>query len=386
MIQFNNEIQHLKNTNQYRYLKDIKHIGNGYIEYNGKKLLNLASNDYIAISQNKLLLKEFFNNLDTDKEYLLGSASSRLLSGNYNEYSEFEEIISKAYNKESAIIYNSGYHANTGVLPALTTKKDLILSDKLNHASIIDGLKQSEATVIRYKHLNYNQVEEYLKKNRSNFENVFIISESVFSMDGDIADINKLVEIKKEYNCILYIDEAHAIGTFGENGLGVCELTNNISDIDIILGTFGKAFASIGAFVTLNSYLKEILINKSRTLIYTTGLPLINIKWSQFVFEKMQYLDENRKYLSLLSNKLRELIIQSGLKTVGESNIVPIIIGDNKLTIELSELLFNKGYFVSAVRPPTVPKGTSRLRLSLNSNIKMSDLQTVIDIVANKIK
>jgi len=143
-MQYNNQIQLLKDTDQYRYLKDVKHIGNGYVEYKGRKLLNLSSNDYIGISQNKELSSEFISKLNTDSEYLFGSASSRLLSGNYNEYTELENSIAKAYGKETALIYNSGYHANTGVLPALTTKKDLILSDKLNHASIVDGLNKSK--------------------------------------------------------------------------------------------------------------------------------------------------------------------------------------------------------------------------------------------------
>ena len=355
-MQFDNQIQLLKDTDQYRYLKDIKHVSNGCVEYKGKKLLNLSSNDYIGISQNKELSSEFISKLNYDSEYLFGSASSRLLSGNYNEYTELENSIAKAYGKETALIYNSGYHANTGVLPALTTKKDLILSDKLNHASIVDGLKQSEATIIRYKHFDYNQIEQYLEKNRNSFENVFIVSESIFSMDGDIVNLQKLIELKKSFSCILYIDEAHAFGSVGKMGLGVSEQENIINDIDIILGTFGKAIGSVGAFVALNNSLKDMLINKSRTLIFTTGLPLINIKWTQFVFDRLSEFADERRKLLLLSNKLRTIINENGLKTMGESHIVPVITGDNKLTLEIAELLFNEGFYVSAVRPPTVPK------------------------------
>ncbi len=384
-MQYNKQIQILKNTEQYRYLKDIKHIGNGYIEYKGEKLLNLSSNDYIGISQNKELSSEFISNLNNDSEYLFGSASSRLLSGNYNEYTELENTIAKAYGKEAALIYNSGYHANTGVLPALTTKKDLILSDKLNHASIVDGLKQSEATVIRYKHLDYSQIEQYLEKNRNRFRNVFIVSESIFSMDGDIVDLQKLINLKNSFDCILYLDEAHAVGAMGITGCGICEQENKINDIDIIIGTFGKAIGSVGAFVVTTNSIKEILINKSRTLIFTTGLPLVNVKWTQFVFDRLPEFLDNRKKLLLLSNKLRTFINENGLKTKGNSHIVPVITADNKYTIEIAELLITEGYYVSAVRPPTVPIGTSRIRLSLNSNLKIDDLQTVIKIISNKI-
>jgi len=385
-MQFNNQIQNLKDTDQYRYLKDIKHIGNGFIEYKGKKLLNLSSNDYIGISQNNELREEFISKTNFKNQYIFGSASSRLLSGNYNEYTDLENIIAKAYNKETALIYNSGYHANTGILPALTTKNDLILSDKLNHASIVDGLKQSDATVIRYKHFDYNQIEQYLEKNRNSFENVFIVSESIFSMDGDIVDLKKLIDLKNRFKCILYIDEAHAIGSVSVSGYGICELENKTNDIDIILGTFGKALGSVGAFVTLSKTQKEILINKSRTLIFTTGLPLINIKWTKFIFEKLPEFNNERYNLMLLSKKIRAIITEYNLKTMGESHIVPIITGDNKLTIDISKTLFDNGYYVSAVRPPTVPKGTSRIRLSLNSNIKINDLQSVIEIISNKIK
>ncbi len=384
-MNYNKQIQLLKDTDQYRYLKDIKHIGNGYVEYKGRRLLNLSSNDYIGISQNKELSSEFISQLNKSNEYIFGSASSRLLSGNYNEYTKLENTIAKAYQKDCALIYNSGYHANTGVLPALTTKKDLILSDKLNHASIVDGLKQTDATVIRYKHFDYSQLDQYLEKNRNNFENVFIVSESVFSMDGDIVDIHRLIDLKRKFNCFLYIDEAHAVGAIGNLGLGVCKKENVIKDIDIVLGTFGKAIGSIGAFVVTTKSIKEILVNKSRTLIFTTGLPHINIKWTQFIFERLSTFENNRKDLLILSNKLRTIINEKVLKTIGNSYIVPIITGDNKLTLEISELLFNEGYFVSAVRPPTVPKGTSRIRLSLNSNLNIDDLQQVVKIISNKI-
>ena len=385
-MQFSNQIQFLKNTDQYRYLKDIKHIGNGYVEYKGNKLLNLSSNDYIGISQNKELAAEFISSLNNNVEFLFGSASSRLLSGNYDEYTKLENTIAKAYGKESALIYNSGYHANTGVLSAITTKKDLILSDKLNHASIVDGIKQSDATVIRYKHFDYNQIEKYLTKNRNNFENVFIVSESVFSMDGDIVDLIKLIEIKNKFNCYLYIDEAHSIGSIGKLGLGIAEKENCVNDIDIIIGTFGKAVGSVGAFVATNNYVKEMLINKSRTLIFTTGLPLINIKWTQFVFDRLSEFSNERAKLQVLSDSTRNEIEKNKLETLGNSHIVPIITGENKLTIKLAEILFNEGFYVSAVRPPTVPKGTSRIRLSLNSKLNFEEIKTVIEIIADKTK
>jgi 8-amino-7-oxononanoate synthase len=385
-MDFKKEILNLKAKDQFRVLNNLLHTNENYVVFNGKKCLNLSSNDYLGISQNQKLLKQFFESINFSKSNLLGSASSRLLSGNYNEYFELETLIAKLYEKESALVYNSGYHANTGILPALTTKNDLILSDKLNHASIVDGLKLSEAKNIRYKHLDYSQIELYLEKNRNNFENVFIVSESVFSMDGDIADLQQLIKIKNKFNCILYIDEAHAFGVFGKTGLGISEISGNIKDIDIIVGTFGKAIASVGAFVTLSKYLKEVLVNKSRTLIYTTGLPLINILWTKFILEQIVNFKNERENLQNLSEQLKRELINNKLVTLGASQIVPVIIGQNELTLKVSEELLNNGFYVSAVRPPTVPINTSRLRLSLNSQLNFHQLKIVVKIIAQKMK
>ena len=292
-MNFKSIINNLKNEKNYRKLKVIV----------DENKINLLGNDYLGISKNKNFKEEFLDKIKDD-DNIFSANSSRLLNGNHTYYEELEDKLNFYYKKYS-LIYNSGYHLNIGVLPAITTKKDLILSDKLVHSSLIDGFKLSDAKIVRYKHLDYIQLEEYLKIHRNNFENIFIVSESVFSMDGDIVDLKKLVDIKQKYNCILYLDEAHSVGVYGKKGLGICEKENLIKEIDIIVGTFGKAFSSIGAYIMCNENLKNILVNKSRSFIYTTALPPINISWTSFVFDKIITMENERNYLHQISNDLK---------------------------------------------------------------------------------
>lgn len=374
------QIEILKKENQYRFFKDISIADEKHVIYEGKTLLNLSSNDYLGIASNKVLYKKFLSSIN-EHDFNLGSGSSRSLSGNFHIYSKLEQLIATAYKKDSSIIYNSGYHANTGILPALTSKKDLIIADKLVHASLIDGFKLSEAKLIRFKHKNYEQLENILQKESKNYENIFIVSESTFSMDGDNANLQKLIELKKQYNCYLYIDEAHSIGVYGKNGYGLCEEQNVITDIDFIVGTFGKALGSIGAFVALNSDFKELLINKSRSLIFTTALPPINLQWTYFIFKKLPDFSAERNHIKALNKDIKTLFAKNNIIIDADNHIIPIITKSNELTLKIQDKLMDKGLFISAVRPPTVPVNTSRLRLSLNSNITIYDLNEIPFII-----
>ena len=381
MNNFEQIIQQVEIQGLLRTLKSIENDVDGYCDFEGKRMLNLSSNDYLGLATNSVLKKKFMELLSENPDWLtLGSGSSRLLTGNTSLYESTEEALKQWYSSESALFFNSGYHANTGILPALSEKKDLILSDKLCHASIIDGIRLSMADHVRYRHANFDHLESILKKRRHLYENVFIVSESVFSMDGDAINLNRLVEIKEKYGAILYIDEAHAVGALGETGLGLCEVQGVTSSIDIIIGTMGKAMASIGAYAILNDTFKKILVNKTRTLIFTTALPSINMAWSKFIIERMTNF-------SIYRNDLQELVIHSN-KKIGElgfspSNgyIIPIIVGENKVAVKLAEHLQSKGYLVFPIRPPTVPKGTARLRLSLTANLKPTDIDKVMDEV-----
>lgn len=235
-------------------------------------------------------------------------------------------------------------------------------------------MRLSEAKFFRYPHNNMEALEKLLQRERSNFNNAVIVSESVFSMDGDIADLKKLVELKKKYNCMLVLDEAHAFGVFGRNGLGVAEAVGVINDVDLIVGTFGKAIGSMGAFVTGRRILIDYLINGARSFIFSTALPPVNIAFSKWIIEnKLGSTYEKRQNMLLLGRKLGSA-----------SHIVPVIIGENDKTVELCEILFQNGYFTLPIRPPTVPAGTSRLRLSLTTDITEQDMEKLCSIIGLK--
>lgn len=361
-------LDNLKTLSHFRNIKNFENKDEKYIYINGEKFLNLSSNNYLGFADNKKITEEFLNY--AQDKYSFGSASARLLTGTLPIYKELEDLISNMFNKEKTLLFNSGYHANVGINSSIADKGDVIFSDKLNHASIIDGMQLSKGKFFRYPHNNMEALERLLIRERKNFNNAIIVSESVFSMDGDIADIQKLVSLKEKYNCLLILDEAHAFGVFGQNGLGVTETLNLTDKVDLIIGTFGKAIGSMGAFATGNHILIDYLINKARSFIFSTALPPINIAFSKWIIEnKLPYTYEKR------SNMLK-----LGQKAGSQSHIIPIIIGSNKDTVYTCEILFHNGYFTLPIRPPTVPEGTSRLRLSLTTEINEKELFDAISL------
>ena len=370
---YKNILNELKKLSHFRDLKDFEGKDEKYIYFKGKKLLNLSSNNYLNFADNKQITEDFLNSAGA--EYSFGSASARLLTGTLPVYSELEKLLSDLYGKEAALIYNSGYHANVGISSALNQKGDVIFSDKLNHASIIDGMKLSDGKFFRFPHNNMKALEKLLIRERENYKNAFIITESVFSMDGDIEDLKKIIELKKKYNCNLIIDEAHAFGVFGEKGLGVAEELGIINDVDLIVGTFGKAVGSMGAFVVGSKILIDFLINKSRSFIFSTALPPVNISFTKWIIEnKFPLVKEKRKRMLSIAKKFGS-----------DSHIIPVIVGENKDTVDLCEVLFHNGYFTLPIRPPTVPAGTSRLRLSLTCEIEETELELLMENIHEKL-
>lgn len=370
---YSNELTKLDNSFNKRSIVDFNKQGK-FVVIDGKSYLNLSSNDYLGLAENKDIVREFFKN----QSYSLGSASSRLLTGSSSVYNELEALLAKLYNKEMALLFNSGYHANVGILSSLVQKSDVVFSDKLNHASIIDGMKLSGADFYRYKHLDYEHLESLLEKHRKDYQTAIIVTESIFSMDGDCADLNKLVELKKKHNAILIVDEAHAFGVYGENALGVAELQDCISDIDLIVATFGKAIASMGAFCCGNSIFIEYLINKARSFIFSTALPEINVAFSKFIIENI--LPETktlRNKLVKTSDSLRELLLMNNLNTLGSTHIIPIIVGSNQQAIEASELLKGNNYYLLPIRHPTVSVNSARIRISMRADITLQEVEQI---------
>lgn len=371
------KIESLQALNNYRSLTAVEHQGR-YVIKEGKKILNLASNDYLGLGTDDQLYQQFLSATSTDS-WKLSATSSRLLAGNYTEHQELETLLAQIYGAESALVFNSGYHANIGILPAVTTRNSLILADKLVHASIIDGIQLSHAKAIRFRHNDYEQLEALLEKHHSEHDTIIIVTESLFSMDGDIADLPKLVSLKKKYaHVLLYVDEAHALGCVGAKGLGYAEQTNCLGDIDFVVGTFGKAMASMGAFVVCKSVVKEHLINHSRSFIFSTALPPVCAQWTTFVLKLLPEFAERREHLTRVSSQLQHALLKLGYVNKSNSHIIPILIGDNQATIELSDQLREKGFFVFPVRPPSVPKGTSRIRVSLTADIQSADIEQFI--------
>jgi 8-amino-7-oxononanoate synthase len=378
-------LEKLQTEGRLRELKPLVGRNGCHIVYRGRNLLNLTSNDYLGLAGDKSLHKKFYSTMADENvldNFGLGSASSRLLTGDSENAHLLENTLRNTYKKEACLLFNSGYHANIGILPALLGKNDLILSDKLNHASIMDGMRLSVAQHKRYRHRDYDHLAELLIKYRKKFQKVIIVSESVFSMDGDVADLAKLAHLKTEYDCMLYIDEAHSIGLYGPQGLGMAEEQGQLRAIDFLVGTFGKALASVGAFVLCTSTLREYLINHSRSLIFTTALPPVVLFWNHFVFKEMLHYNDRRIGLQAMSSKLRQKLLQHNLQTDGATNIVPVMLGDDSLAVALAEAMQERGYLIFPVRPPAVPEGTARFRLSLTADMVWTDIDRVAEDTA----
>ena len=377
MDAFKQQLEQLSAKNQYRSIPDLVHQGR-YIMRENRTMLNMSSNDYLGLASNENLRQSFLQQYG-DNFPSFTSSSSRLLTGNFPVYTDLEQLIAQRFQRESALLFNSGYHANLGILPALTTTKSLILADKLVHASMIDGIRLSQCEFFRYRHNDYEHLKSLLEKNAGKFDRTFIVTESVFSMDGDVADLNYLAQLKTQFpNTYLYVDEAHAIGVYGKNGLGIAERANVIADIDLLVGTFGKALASMGAYVVCDQILKECLINQMRPLIFSTALPPFNVAWTHFIFERLPQLSKERTHLEQLSAFLRQEVEHRTQIMPSQTCIVPYILGENDATLTKAKDLQEQGYYCLPIRPPTVPKDTSRIRLSLTADMTMDEVKQFV--------
>lgn len=372
-------LNELEASGNLRRLPEIVHAGR-WMERDGKRMLNLSSNDYLGLATRRDLQAEFLQS-EAATQWPLSSSSSRLLTGNYAVYTALEQRIAQDFEREAALLFNSGYHANTGILPALVDKQMLILADKLIHASLIDGIRLGEAPFSRYRHNDYTQLERLLAKNATAYETIIVVTESVFSMDGDVADLPRLVSLKRQYpNVMLYVDEAHAIGVRGERGLGVAEECGCIQDIDLLVGTFGKALASMGAYVVCSEVIRSYLINKMRPLIFSTALPPLQIAWTRFLWERLPQWKSERVRLRELSGRLAEALRGNGGE-ISDSHIVPFLVGESQACVLTAEQLQRKGFYCLPVRPPTVPQGTARIRFSLTAAMESEEIDALVQAV-----
>ncbi|WP_353168260.1 8-amino-7-oxononanoate synthase [Acinetobacter sp.] len=348
-----------------------------------QQMLNLASNDYLGLASDLELRMQFFDETP-NAQRRMSSSSSRLLTGNFPEYELLENSLTEAFQGRAALLFNSGYHMNIGILPALADSKTLILADKLIHASMIDGIRLSSAKYVRYRHNDLEHLVQLLHKYHDDdaFERIIVVTESIFSMDGDETDLTKLVGIKKQfYKVMLYVDEAHAIGVRGEQGLGCAEQYQVIEDIDFLVGTFGKAIASVGGYLVCHPVIRAFLINSMRPLIFSTAQPPICMAWTNFIFQKVLGFNQLRQHLHNTSAYLQQAVQSKGFDCPSTSHIVPVIIGDSSQTVTKAKNLQEAGFYIMPVRPPTVPQQSSRLRISLTAQISQADLDQLIPLL-----
>lgn len=379
---FSNQLDQLKQQGNLRqFTSNIQQ--DRYITIHNKRMLNLASNDYLGLASDTQLREQFFDETPNAQRWM-SSSSSRLLTGNFPEYEQLEANLSQAFQRRSALLFNSGYHMNIGILPALADSKTLILADKLIHASMIDGIRLSTAKYVRYRHNDLEHLSQLLQKYHEDdaFERIIIVTESIFSMDGDETDLAELVRIKKQFSKVmLYVDEAHAIGVRGEQGLGCAEQYGVIDEIDFLVGTFGKAIASIGGYLICHRVIRDYLINSMRPLIFSTAQPPICMAWTNFIFNKVLNLNAERQHLHSISQHLQQAVQAKGFDCPSTSHIVPVIIGESTKTVEKAKALQDAGFYIMPVRPPTVPQNSSRLRISLTAHIQQTDLHQLIDLL-----
>lgn len=334
---------------------------------------DFTSNDYLGIASSPELVDEFMEGLS---EIRMTSSASRLLASTQNPYSELENLLERLYGRP-ALLFNSGYHANTGIIPAIAAdSRTLILADRLVHASIIDGIRLSRAEFIRFPHNDISRLKTLIERNHDRYDTILIITESIFSMDGDEAPLNDLLELKKSYPKVkLYLDEAHAFGIKGPGGLGKAQESADPEGWDIIVAPLGKAAASMGAFVVSRDTIKDYLVNKARSLIFSTALPPVQIQWTRFVVGKIPEMNQKREKLKVLSSLLADTIKEFfPAQSNGISHIQPLILGDALKTVDFSRFLYRHGIKALPIRKPTVPEGTERLRFSLTASMTEDDI------------
>lgn len=381
------ELNIMKDKGVFRSLTVVESHQGPRVTINGRPYILLCSNNYLGLADHPDVKEAAIKAVE---RYGTGSAASRLISGSMTIHTELEEKLARFKMAESALLFNSGYHANLGIITALVGKGDFVFSDKLNHASIVDGCRLSGAGFKRYPHCDIDSLERSLKNISSiahRSSQILIVTDGIFSMDGDIAPLKEILELSERYGAMLMVDDAHATGVFGKNGRGTLEHLE-IENHDVIqMGTLGKAIGSFGAYVSGSKKLTDYLINKSRPFIYTTALPPSVCAASLAAIDIIEKEPRLRQDLWNRIWYFRKELKRAGIKTMSEeSHVIPLLIGDAKKASAISSKLFEKGILIQAVRPPTVPEGTSRLRITLMSNHEWDDIDYALKAVKETLK
>jgi len=364
------EIKQIKKTNLYRKLRYGK-LDQGYITINKKKLLNLCSNDYLGIPVTKIQIKQM-------------QSSSRLISGNDESYKEIEKKLANHKSKQASLIYPTGYMANLGTIATIAKKGDLILSDELNHASIIESCKITGSQISIYRH---NDIEDLNKKLKQKGKNKFVITEGVFSMDGNLSKLKELTEITTKAGAITILDDAHGDFVLGQDGKGTANYLGVAKKIDVYISSLSKGLGSFGGYVASQSNVIDLCINKSKSFIYTSALPSFLVDYSLKRLNTNR--EKQRKKLIINIFQLARGLRQIGYQIDSKTHIIPIIVGKEETAINFGRFLFEKGIFVQPIRYPTVPKNKARLRISVTawlSKNEIDDALFIFDQASNKFK
>jgi 8-amino-7-oxononanoate synthase len=378
-------LQRLEEKSQYRSLTSAASQADGTILRNGKTLINLASNHYLGLDLQltEARLKRLAEQAAIcGTQVNLGSTASRSVVGSDPVFAEFEREFAAFKGAESCLLFGSGFMANSGVIPALVGRHDVVFSDRLNHASIVDGITLSRAEHVRYRHRDLDQLEQQLKLTNPT-KRKLIVTDTIFSMDGSLAPLQDLVTLKERYGAMLMVDEAHSGGVFGSNGEGLTHALGLTNQVDVQMGTFSKAYGCYGAYIVGDEILRKYLINKARSFIYTTALPPLIVLAIRDNWLRAQ--KEHWRRISLLANAA---LFREQLQAVGfnigqsECQVVPLIVGGNEQTLVFSQSLQQSGIAAVAIRPPTVPEGTARIRFTLTASLSQSQLKHAIEIVA----
>jgi glycine C-acetyltransferase len=374
---FTAQLERLKEQGLHRQLRLVEESTPGWVTVDGREALLLCSNNYLGLADHPALKRAAQKAVE---RWGTSSGASRLVSGTMALHNYLEERIASFKGTQAALSFNSGYAANTGIISALTGRGDLIFSDRLNHASIVDGARLSRATLIRYKHNDPAALRKALERHQTKGLRL-IVTDGVFSMDGDIAPLREIVALKNEFDALLMVDDAHGAGILGESGRGCAELCQVTGDIDIQMGTLGKGFGSFGAYAATSREIRDWLINTARSFIFSTSLPPAVLAASLAAIDIIDSSEgaELRRFLAENSTFFRNALHTAGFDTLGsETQIVPIFVGDAAQTMSFSRQLLERGLFVQGIRPPTVPTGTSRLRCTLMSNHSRQDLEQAV--------
>lgn len=377
MEEIKEKLLSLRGEGLFREIKDIEKLEGKNIHMDGEKYLDFSSSNYMGFRDDERIISAAREALE---KYGMGSGASRIVVGTSDIYKELEEFIATEKKKEAALLFNSGYDANLGIISTLVGKNDVVFCDKLNHASIYDGISLSKAKLIRYKHNDMKDLENRLKMFRKGYKRALIAVDSVFSMDGDKADLKELVRLKNKYDVILMIDEAHAGGVLGENGAGLAEEQGVLEQIDLNMGTFSKAYGSQGAYVAASKEMIDYLINHCRSLIYTTSMPPVIVGANLEAMKLAKNESDRRNHLKEIGDYMRSKLKEAELSTMeSTTQIVPVVVGDNEETLGLSVYLREHGIMTPAIRRPTVT--TPRVRVSLSSNHSKEDIDTLVSAI-----